>query len=69
MVNLYFKNKYTPIVLISLGLSLIYIVLVFYYFQMIDDHAKQHSLYLQEELNFNKEANILPLVQNKLARN
>lgn len=44
MAILYVKNKYTPIVLITLVITLAYIFLVLYYIQMIDNNIGQYSL-------------------------
>jgi hypothetical protein len=49
MAKLYVKNKYTPIVLIALGLTFFYIFLVLYYIQMVDSYVDQYSLSLQKE--------------------
>ena len=49
MAKRYIKNKYTPFVLIALGLTLGYIFLVLYYIQMVEKHVEQYSLSLQKE--------------------
>jgi len=49
MAKLNGKNKYTPVVLSALGLTLVYIFLVLYYIQMVENHVKQYSLSLQKD--------------------
>jgi hypothetical protein len=49
MAKLYVKNRYTPIVLTALGLTLVYVFLVLYYLQMVNNQVNQYSLSLQKE--------------------
>lgn len=51
MAILYVKNKYTPIVLIALVITLAYLILVLYYIQMVDYNVKQYSVSLQKEVS------------------